>query len=580
MMRRKHTLIAGLVIFALITSACGFFTPGVINRIIGRGQQTTPTLSVELETAVPVEPEPQVTPTPTADQAPEETPEPASPGEKLPLEAGSGEMVLALQQAYQEIYDRLLPSVVNIYTAVPITGGFGLPPDHPAIPEDDNLAQALGSGFVWDKEGHIVTNYHVVEGARQIQVAFSDGTIVDAELVGSAPGADLAVVRVDLPAEMLVPVTMGDSSQLDVGQLVVAIGNPFGFEGSMSTGIISALGRDLPVGESINAPRFVIPNIIQTDAPINPGNSGGVLANLNGEVIGVNTAIQSPVRGSVGLGFAVPANIVRRVVPALIETGEFQFPYLGISGTSLTPAIREAMGLDPAQRGVLIAAVTPGGPAEEAGLRGSEASEDGSGRQILTGGDIITAIDGIQVSSINEISAYLVEQTEVGQEVTLTILREGETMEVPVTLQARSSGTSAQISPPASTETPAPEEEPGEQQPASGAYLGITGIDLTPELAGAMDLPEDATGALVVQVAAGSPARRAGLRASFTPALVDGQLVFVGGDVIIALDGEPVDGMDSLRALLAERTPGEEVTLTVLRGGEEVEVPVTLGARD
>ncbi|HPO57202.1 MAG TPA: hypothetical protein PLV53_00005, partial [Anaerolineaceae bacterium] len=150
MMRRKHTLIAGLVIFALITSACGFFTPGVINRIIGRGQQTTPTLSVELETAVPVEPEPQVTPTPTADQAPEETPEPASPGEKLPLEAGSGEMVLALQQAYQEIYDRLLPSVVNIYTAVPITGGFGLPPDHPAIPEDDNLSQALGSGFVWD----------------------------------------------------------------------------------------------------------------------------------------------------------------------------------------------------------------------------------------------------------------------------------------------------------------------------------------------------------------------------------------------------------------------------------------------
>ena len=222
------------------------------------------------ETAVPVEPEPHH-PTPTADQAPEETRNPLHP--TLPLEAGSGEWCWPCNRLTRDLC-RLLPSVVNIYTAVPITGGFGLPPDHPAIPEDDNLAQALGSGFVWDKEGHIVTNYHVVEGARQIQVAFSDGTIVDAELVGSAPGADLAVVRVDLPAEMLVPVTMGDSSQLDVGQLVVAIGNPIGFEGSMSTGIISALGRDLPVGESINAPRFVIPNIIQTDAPINPGNSG------------------------------------------------------------------------------------------------------------------------------------------------------------------------------------------------------------------------------------------------------------------------------------------------------------------
>ena len=290
-----------------------------------------------------------------------------------------------------------------------------------------------GSGFVLDSEGHIVTNNHVVEDADEILVRFVDDTTLEAELVAADPDSDLAVIQVDAPLELLKPVELGDSGALRVGQRAIAVGNPFGFEQTMTTGIISALGRVVRQDSG-----FSLPLLIQTDAAINPGNSGGPLLDSQGRVVGVNTLIFSSSGSSAGVGFAVPVNTVKRVVPALIATGRYADPWLGISGLTVTPAVAGALGL-PVERGVLLQQVVPGGPADQAALRGSDQLLESEGSMLTSGGDVVLALDGVQVRDMDDLIVLLAEKG-VGQTVTITILRDGQEQSVDVTLGERPVG--------------------------------------------------------------------------------------------------------------------------------------------
>jgi 2-alkenal reductase len=319
------------------------------------------------------------------------------------------------------IYERVNPAVVNIEVLGPAPAPFG----------DDLFPEGEGSGFVIDKEGRIVTNNHVVEGAEELQVTFYDGTIVEARVLGTDPYSDLAVIEVDLPAQLLRPVSLGDSAGLRVGQWAIAIGNPFGLEGTMTTGVVSALGRTLPA-ESL----FAIPEVIQTDAAINPGNSGGPLLDAQGLVIGVNTAIRSTTGTSMGVGFAVPVNLVKKVIPHLISEGRYDHPQLGIRGITISPLLVEELDL-PVGTGVLISEVTANSPAEKAGIRGGSREVSIQGRLVREGGDIITAIDDQSISQFEALLSYIVMNTEVGQEISLGIVRDGEEMVVKAVLGPR-----------------------------------------------------------------------------------------------------------------------------------------------
>ncbi len=378
---------------------------------------------------------------------------------------------IVTEQTYVDIYKLANPGVVNIQVIGSAAASvFQLPegqlpeiPEHDDIPEEfkdffENLPEGTtpeeipqlpstgqGSGFVYDQEGHIITNNHVVEGATEITVIFADGTEAEATIVGTDPGSDLAVIEVDVPADQLVPLAIGDSDALEVGQLVATIGNPFGLDGSMSTGIVAGLGRTLPGAAAPGGAQFNIPNIIQTDAVINPGNSGGPLLNLDGQVIGVNTAIQTdPSSFSLtpsfgGVGYAVPVNILKRVVPQLIESGAVQTAWMGISGSQMTGDVAVAMGLDAAQRGVLVQEVLEDGPAAKAGLRGSSGTTQIDGFDVPIGGDVIVKIDDQVVSEFDDLLGYIVTQASVGQTVTIQVIRDGELMDVSLTLEARPS---------------------------------------------------------------------------------------------------------------------------------------------
>ena len=345
------------------------------------------------------------------------------------------------ESALVNLYAQVNPSVVAIDIVMQSSASSRTPalPGLPGQPPQVPFRQSLGSGFVWDTQGNIVNNNNVVAGASRITITFADGTVAQAKLVGADPDSDLAVVRVDLPTSQLRPVQVADSNRVKVGQLAVAIGNPFGEENTMTTGIVSALGRTLPAGRSAGqGPSYTIPDIIQTDAPINPGNSGGVLLNSEGKVIGVTAAIESSTRISSGVGFAIPSAIVQKVVPALIKAGRFDHPYLGISGGTLLPSIAEAMGLKADQRGALVGSVTRGGPAEKAGLRGSAQPTTIDGQPVNVGGDVIVAFDGKPVKTFDDLVAYLA-RVDVNQTVTLTILREGKQQTIQVTVVARPS---------------------------------------------------------------------------------------------------------------------------------------------
>lgn len=302
--------------------------------------------------------------------------------------------------------------------------------------ETSALESRLGSGFVYDNNGHIITNNHVVSGGGRLDVTFLDGTVYRATLIGSDPFTDLAVLYVDgVPAEKLAPLPLAESSTIRVGEQVAAIGNPFGLSGSMTSGIVSGLGRLIPSQE---AGSFSIPDVIQTDAPINPGNSGGPLLNMRGEVIGINSAIFSTTGQFAGVGFAIPSDTMTKVVPALITSGSFSHSWLGVSGTDMTPGIAEALGLEE-PRGFLVVDVVSGSPAEKAGIRGGNEATTVDGRPIELGGDVIVAIDGKQVRKIDDILVYLQREKNVGDELELTVLRDGTLQDITATLAARPS---------------------------------------------------------------------------------------------------------------------------------------------
>lgn len=309
-----------------------------------------------------------------------------------------------------------------------------------------SIPTGQGSGFVIDHDGYVVTNQHVIDGADQIEIDFVSGAKAWAELIGTDPDSDLAVLKVSLPPEQLFPLQLGDSDQVRVGNVVVAIGNPFGLSGTMTVGIVSAIGRSLSserAAPGVNRV-FSAGDLIQTDAAINPGNSGGPLLNLSGQVIGINRAIQTEsftVDGTAansGVGFAVPVNLLRRVVPAIINNGSTNYPYLGVS--SLNDELwnlktMETLGFTNNTYGAYITEVVPGGPADNAGLRAGTQETDIPG--LLGGGDLIIAIDGLPVRQFDDLLSYLFKSTQVGQDITLTIVRGVEKVELTLTIGAR-----------------------------------------------------------------------------------------------------------------------------------------------
>jgi serine protease Do len=492
------------------------------------------------------------------------------------LQASDANSLLAAYEgALENVYAQVNPSVVNIRVVQKQSAStldqsqfpFDFNAPQNSQPQTPQYSEGLGSGFVWDSAGHIVTNNHVVDGADKIEVTFADGTTLPATLVGADTYSDLAVIKVEGAADLLHPVQLADSKQVKVGEMAIAIGNPYGLEGTMTVGIISALGRTLPAGNSTTSGAvYSIPDIIQTDAPINPGNSGGVLVDEQGRLIGVTAAIESTVNANSGIGFAIPSAIVSKVVPSLIQTGKYDHPYLGISGGTLTPDIVKAMNLPVGQRGVLVVTVAAEGPAAKAGLLPSQDTTTIDGQEVPIGGDVITAINGQTISKMDDLIAYLNDQTEVGQSVKLTVLRGGKETSLDVTLAAR----------PASTPTP---EVTQNSVTPSQAWLGIMGAQLTPEIAKAMNLNADQQGILIVNVESGSPADQAKLLASTQEVTINGQTVMVGGDIITAVEGKAVVSLNELRSLIATYTPGEVVNLTVLRGGSAIQVPVTLAER-
>jgi S1-C subfamily serine protease len=363
-------------------------------------------------------------PTPTVPPTPTPLPAPVFIATPTPLPEGIIAEVNAEDALLINLYQRSNPAVVYIEVLVEQQG--------------TQVPLGSGSGFVIDMEGHIVTNNHVIEEADAVRVTFFDGSLAEASIVGQDPYSDLAVIQVNVLPERLVSLVLGDSSSLQVGQRVVAIGNPFGLAGTMTVGVISALGRTLPAQVLQDSGSFSNPEIIQTDAAINPGNSGGPLLDTRGRVVGVNYAIRSTTGVNSGIGFAVPVDTLAHIMPHLIEEGSYRYPYLGItSDNRFTVAeLMGPLGL-PVARGALISEVQPRTAAAQADLRGGDREVEVMGMTVRAGGDIIIAIDGYKLHDFNDLIAYLVRETKVGQRVVLTVVRDGEELEVPVTLGER-----------------------------------------------------------------------------------------------------------------------------------------------
>ena len=289
----------------------------------------------------------------------------------------------------------------------------------------------MGSGFVYSDEGYVITNQHVVQDAERVMITFLDGEAYIGNVIGTDRDLDIAVVKVEPTNTYLQPIKIGDSSKLKVGEKIAAIGNPFGLSGSMTSGIVSQMGRLLPQETG-----YSIPDVIQTDAAINPGNSGGPLINMKGEVVGINTAIQSATGEFSGIGFAVPANTVKKVVPVLIQDGEFKHPWMGISGTDVDPELAEVRGLN-SSKGFLVVSVIEGSPAETAGLLGVTETKETDGREFALDGDIILSIDGETVRKISDILVHLQREKSVGDEMILSVNRGGEILELTMVLEER-----------------------------------------------------------------------------------------------------------------------------------------------
>lgn len=385
----RPKLIALLSILALLALACGFSAPAA-------PAPSNPELPSALNSTPKV-----ANPTPVVLQ-------PAAP-----IVASSDDELLV------QLYQRANPAVVNILTYSRV--GDLLDPS------------GQGSGFLFDNLGHIVTNSHVVHGADAVEVVFFDNLVEEAQVIGEDLHSDLAVIKIPTLPEGISPLPLGDIRNVAVGQTVIAIGNPFGLGGTLTRGVVSALGRSIPGLAS-----FSIPQAIQTDAPINPGNSGGPLLNLRGEVVGVNAQIETGdgSRVNSGVGFAIPVSIVSRVVPELIQNGKFEWGWMGVSGGSVTPALAEAMSL-PVKKGAYVSQVINGSPAAAAGLLGAYRQSTYQGHALEIGGDVIIAIDGQPVSSFDDILLYIALNARPGQTVSLTILRDGQQQNIDLVLGAR-----------------------------------------------------------------------------------------------------------------------------------------------
>ncbi|MFQ5813450.1 MAG: S1C family serine protease [Anaerolineae bacterium] len=424
----RYILLAALMVLSLTLLSCSF--TAWPSKLVGEVESVATKVAtevikvetvvvekevpVEVTRIVEVEKEVLVTPTPappsiSTPTRPAETPPPAPWGE-LDVES----------QILTEVYRQVNPSVVNIRTD-----------------------QAEGSGFVWDTEGHVVTNDHMVQGASDVLVTFANGVSLPAEVIGEDPDSDLAVVEVNPELHDLHPVELGNVDEVEVGDRAIAIGNPFGLEGTLTQGIISAKGRSIPA-----LTRFAIPEALQTDAAINPGNSGGPLLDSEGQVIGVNAQIEtgsSLVRANAGIGFAIPVNIAKRVVPALIAEGHYDHAWLGISGQTYSPTWADALGFPEEARGAYVMLVESGGPADEAGLRAGTRQTDvllgldlGQPVYLMTGGDLIVAVDDQPVEKFDDLLVYLERYTSPGDQVELTVLRDdGQQQSITVELGKR-----------------------------------------------------------------------------------------------------------------------------------------------
>lgn len=363
------------------------------------------------------------------------------------VELDADSVVAAYEKVIGKVHESVLPSVVSVFVLnrieisgslpgfpSPLPFGQSTPPGGGGSQQEFFYRNGQGSGFVWDDDGHIVTNRHVVIDAERIRVVFSDGSNANAEVVGLDEDSDLAVIKIDRDAELLTPVTLGDSNEVRVGQLAITIGNPLGQDFSTTTGIVSAIGRTIRTGDS----HFSLPKVIQTDAPMNPGNSGGPLLDRQGRVIGIDAQIITRSGANTGIGFAIPVNIAKQVVPELISHGSFTYSWLGIRGSTIGPEAVELMDAPEGTRGAQIIALAEGGPAQKAGLLGSSKSKRTDDGNLRYGGDVITAVDGHVIEGMNELIIYLLENTRPDDVVTVTVVRDGgDTAQIEVTLQAR-----------------------------------------------------------------------------------------------------------------------------------------------
>ena len=465
--------------------------------------------------------------------------------------------------------------------------------DQSVVQISENSASSLGSrqgsGFVYDDLGHIVTNYHVVGNPqetnlyeRAFHITFLDGTTYLGRVIGADLYSELAVMTVEnITRENLVPLPLGNSSQLRIGQPVVAVGNPFGLSGSMTEGIVSGLGRILPSsvpqGDLLlrqeDTASFLIPNIIQTDAVINPGNSGGPLLTTGGEVIGLNTAILSNTGVYAGVGSAIPSDIIKKVVPELISTGTYRHPYIGIAGVDMSPEIADEMGLN-GSRGFLVTEVTSGSPAERSGIRGGGALTDINGRQIEIGGDVIVEVDNVTVRKIEDLLSYLQSERSIGETVILNVIRDGRNQEIGMTLAAR----------------PTQQQQEIEQRQHERPTLGINSINMTEQIAARMNLTQmqqqplsddqdgERGGVLVVDVFADGPAEKAGIRGGFIVADINRTPIEIGGDVIVRIDDTMIPNVDALNKFIDNENIGDTIQVTVVRDSQLINIPVIVGS--
>lgn len=415
-----------VLIAAVIVSGCASLSPAVQLLAGATGQSTSAGASSSLLSGSTSR---AVAPAAVATPAIVKVAQPAS----ITIAPGS-DVETEINEA---VYTKVNPSVVYIENLTTFARSrFG---------SNATVPSSSGSGWVWDNQGHIVTNNHVVQGADQLNVTFADGVVVPADVVGTDAGADLAVIKVDPSLVDLVPAEQGTMDDIKVGARAIAIGNPFGLVGTMTTGIVSAVGRSLN-SDPTNLSSFSIPQVIQTDAAINPGNSGGPLLNERGQVVGVNFQIESSAGVNSGVGFAIPINIVQRVVPALIKTGTYQHAYMGIRGQTFSPAWAQVLNLPKDARGAYVMDVVGGGPAGKAGLRGATGGDTsvvlGVGQAgvayLPAGGDLITAVDGQLVKQFDDILVYLESQKSPGDKIALTVMRAGgQTGTVTITLGVR-----------------------------------------------------------------------------------------------------------------------------------------------